>query len=149
MTAYARTDLIDEAHKEAFLVVDKPFDIPKILAILKSMSSSEKSSGERIAAIIRDSDFVTILEKAGYNVSVFQKFDKFFALEPESFKLVLIEPASEDELNDFLKKLKEKGLDLKVLSIINFDSPVLSFLKKENLPFLRKPFKKEELLRKI
>jgi hypothetical protein len=44
---------------------------------------------------------------------------------------VLIEPASEDELNDFLKKLKEKGLDLKGVSIVNFDTPVLSFLETE------------------
>lgn len=48
-----------------------------------------------------------------------------------NFKLVLIEPASEDELNDFLKKLKEKGLDLKGVSIVNFDTPVLSFLETE------------------
>ena len=149
MTAYASIDLIKEAEKEAFLVENKPFNIPKILRTLERVASPEKSRKEKIAAITGDSDSVTILEKAGYNVLVFQKFDNFLALEPESFKLVLIEPASEDELNDFFQKLKGKGLDLKVLSIINFDSPLLSFLKKENLPFLRKPFKEEELLRKI
>jgi DNA-binding NtrC family response regulator len=149
MTAYALIDLIKEAEKEAFLVLDKPFDIPKILRTLERIASPEKSREEKIAAITGDSDSVMILEKAGYNVSVFQKFDEFLDLEPESFRLLLVEPASEDELNNFLQKLKEKDLDLKVVSIINFDSPVLSFLKKENLPFLRKPFKKEELLRKI
>jgi DNA-binding NtrC family response regulator len=149
MTAYALVDLIKEAGKEAFLVIDKPFDIPKILRILKRIASPEEAGEEKIAAITGDSDSVVILEKAGYNVSVFQKFDKFLDLEPGSFRLVLVEPSSEDELNNFLQKLKEKGLDLKVVSIINFDSPVLSFLKKENLPFLRKPFKREELLRKI
>jgi DNA-binding NtrC family response regulator len=149
MTAYALVDLIKEAEKEVFLVIDKPFDIPKILRILKRIASPQEAREEKIAAITGDSDSVVILEKAGYNVSVFQKFDKFLDLEPKSFRLVLVEPASEDELNNFLQKLKEKGLDLKVVSIINFDSPVVSFLKKENLPFLRKPFKKEELLRKI
>jgi DNA-binding NtrC family response regulator len=149
MTAYALIDLIKEAEKESFLIIDRPFDIPKTLRILEKIASPEKFQEEKIAAITGDSDSVMILEKAGYNVSVFQKFDKFLNLEPKSFRLVLVEPASEYELNNFLQKLKEKGLDLKVVSIINFDSPVLSFLKKENLPFLRKPFKKEELLRKI
>jgi CheY-like chemotaxis protein len=41
MTAYALVDLIEEAQKEAFLVVDKPFDIPKILALLKRMASEK------------------------------------------------------------------------------------------------------------
>jgi DNA-binding NtrC family response regulator len=127
MTAYALIDLIKEAEKEAFLVVDKPFDIPKILRTLERIASPEKSREEKIAAITGDSDSVMILEKAGYNVSVFQKFDEFLDLEPESFRLLLVEPASEDELNNFLQKLKEKDLDLKVVSIINFDSPVIIF----------------------
>ncbi|MDR1434610.1 response regulator [Candidatus Endomicrobiellum devescovinae] len=133
MTAYALIDLIKEAEKEAFLVVDKPFDIPKILRTLERIASPEKSREEKIAAITGDSVSVMILEKAGYNVSVFQKFDEFLDLEPESFRLLLVEPASEDELNNFLQKLKEKDLDLKVVSIINFDSPVLSFLETNNL----------------
>jgi DNA-binding NtrC family response regulator len=43
MTAYALTDLIEESQKEAFLFIDKPFDIPSILAILKKIASREES----------------------------------------------------------------------------------------------------------
>jgi len=52
----------------------------------------------------------------------------------------LIEPFSKRWLDDFLQKLKENGLDLKVLSIVNFDSPVLPFLKKRKLTIFKKTF---------
>jgi two-component system response regulator AtoC len=37
MTAYALMNLIEEAEKEAFLIIDKPFNIGKILEILKKI----------------------------------------------------------------------------------------------------------------
>jgi hypothetical protein len=61
----------------------------------------------------------------------------------------LIDPVSENNINDLHQKLKEKNLNLKIMSIVSFDSPVLEFLKKANLPFVRKPFNEEDLLKQI
>jgi DNA-binding NtrC family response regulator len=48
MTAYAFMNLIEEVEKEAFLVIDKPFDIDKILKILEKISSGEEPEKSKV-----------------------------------------------------------------------------------------------------
>jgi DNA-binding NtrC family response regulator len=48
MTAYALTDLMEKAEKEAFLIIDKPFDIDKILKILEKISNEESTEKTKI-----------------------------------------------------------------------------------------------------
>jgi two-component system response regulator AtoC len=48
MTAYALTNLMQEAEKEAFLIIDKPFDIDKILKILETIVPREDSEKKKI-----------------------------------------------------------------------------------------------------
>ncbi|MDR1474227.1 MAG: response regulator [Endomicrobium sp.] len=150
MTAYALTDLIEEAEQKAFLLIDKPFDIPYILEVLRKIDAGagDSSSKNKIAVIGENSSSAMVLRE-NYEVSMFKNSDIFLASSPESFKVVLIEPVSENNINDLHQKLKEKNLNLKIISIVSFDSPILKFLKKENLPFVRKPFNEEDLLKQI
>jgi FixJ family two-component response regulator len=115
MTAYALTDLIEEAQKEAFLFIDKPFDIPAILEIFKKIASREESGKRKVAILSRNLDSVAILKDKGYDVSSFDNIDTFLRSEPESFRSVLIEPVSEDTVNDFHRKLKEQKLNLRLI----------------------------------
>ncbi|MDR2437639.1 MAG: response regulator [Endomicrobium sp.] len=48
MTAYAFMNLMKEVEREAFLVVDKPFDINKILKILEKISNGEDPEESKI-----------------------------------------------------------------------------------------------------
>jgi two-component system response regulator AtoC len=48
MTAYALTDLMEKAEKEAFLIIDKPFDIDKILRVLEKISNGEAAEKSKI-----------------------------------------------------------------------------------------------------
>lgn len=148
MTAYALKDLIEEAEQKAFLLIDKPFDIPYILGILRNIETGKSLSKNKIAVIGENLRSVMILRE-NYEVSMFKNSDIFLASFPESFKAVLIEPVSENNINDLHQKLKEKNLNLKIISIVSFDSPILKFLKNGNLPFVRKPFNEEDLIKQI
>jgi DNA-binding NtrC family response regulator len=89
MTAYALTDLIEEAEQKAFLLIDKPFDIPYILEVLRNIEAGKSYSKEKVAVIGENSSLVTMLGK-NYEVSMFKNSDIFLASSPESFKAVSI-----------------------------------------------------------
>ncbi|MDR1087296.1 MAG: response regulator [Endomicrobium sp.] len=63
MTAYALTDLIKEAEQKAFLLIDKPFDIPYILEVLRNIEAGKSYSKEKVAVIGENSSLVTMLGK--------------------------------------------------------------------------------------
>jgi two-component system response regulator (stage 0 sporulation protein F) len=153
MTAYSEEYLKEEAIKQgAIMCIDKPYNIPELLKIIRLVSSGNLNDKKKVVLINADyKDFAAKMTEKGYSVLSFSNMDDFLRDPNDLFDLMVFETKSESisEIKKLALKLKEKNSKARFIVIVDYSNPIVEMLKKEEISFIRKPFDSTTLLKMV